>query len=112
MFRLVALSFVFLGSVACTSASHRPIGPKETPVTNTLKPQPSSADAPDPFAASHVLLRDEEWYADGPHQARPPDGVLQAGTRVRLLRVNGSYSVIEMSNGATAHVATGSLTPL
>lgn len=64
------------------------------------------------FRPSHVLIRDEAWYAEGPQQARPPDGVLQAGTRVRLVAHNGSYSVVETVTGQTAHLASGALRAL
>ncbi len=109
MLRCVALCFALLGPVACTSASHSPVRTEQTPSVTSRDPQLKTVPESDPFTASHVLLREEAWYADGPHQSRPPDGVLKVGTRVRLLRNNGSYSVVELSNGRTAYVTTGSL---
>ena len=64
------------------------------------------------FRPSHVLIRDEAWYAEGPQQARPPDGILREGTRVRLVAENGSYSVVETVTGQTAHLASGALQAL
>ena len=49
------------------------------------------------------------YYLGGPQQARPPEGRFKPGTRVRLVRKNGSYSVVQSENGITAHVATGAL---
>jgi hypothetical protein len=49
------------------------------------------------------------YYLTGPQQARPPEGRFKPGTRVRLVRKNGSYSVVQSEYGITAHVATGAL---
>lgn len=112
IWRCVSLCFVLLGLIACTSVPHGPIRAEPIPSPGAIEPE-LRTDAPSgQFVASHVLMRDEAWYADGPQQARPPDGVLLAGTRVRLLQTDGSYSVVEMSGGKTAHVTTGSLKPL
>ena len=52
------------------------------------------------------------YYLGGPQQARPPEGRFKPGTRVRLVRKNGSYSVVQSETGITAHVATGALKPI
>jgi hypothetical protein len=49
------------------------------------------------------------YYLGGPQQARPPESRFKPGTRVQLVRKNGSYSVVQSENGITAHVATGAL---
>ena len=49
------------------------------------------------------------YYLGGPQQARPPEGRFKPGTRVRLVRKNGSYSVVQSENGITGHVTTGAL---
>lgn len=52
------------------------------------------------------------YYLGGPQQARPPEGKFRPGTRVRLIRNAGSYSVVQSETGITAHVSTGVLKPL
>ena len=49
------------------------------------------------------------YYLDGPQQARPPEGKFKSGTRVRLIRNAGSYSVVQSETGITAHVSTAAL---
>ena len=49
------------------------------------------------------------YYLGGPQQARPPEGKFKPGTRVRLIRNSGSYSVVQSQPGITAHVSTGAL---
>ena len=61
---------------------------------------------------SHTVTADTEYYRDGPQQARPADGVLPAGTMVRLLRESGSYSLVETSDRMQVYVASDSLQPL
>jgi hypothetical protein len=61
---------------------------------------------------THVVTADTEYYLDGPQQARPADGVLAAGTRVRLVNESGSYSLVETSDRLRAYVASDSLQPL
>jgi hypothetical protein len=62
--------------------------------------------------ATHVVTADTEYYRDGPQQARPADGVLPAGTLVRLVSDSGSYSLVETSDRMRAYVAGDSLQPL
>ena len=52
------------------------------------------------------------YYLGGPQQARPPEGQFKPGTRVTLVRKNGSYSVVKSETGITAHVATAALKPI
>ena len=52
------------------------------------------------------------YYLGGPQQARPPEGRFKPGTRVRLVRKNSSYSVVQSETGITAHVATAALKPI
>ena len=62
-----------------------------------------------PFTHEIAGLGGVHYYLTGPQQARPPEGKFKPGTRVRLVRKNGSYSVVQSENGITAHVATGAL---
>jgi hypothetical protein len=62
--------------------------------------------------STHTLTADTEYYRDGPQQARPADGVLPAGSRVRLVSEAGSYSLVETSDGLRVYVAGAGLQPL
>ena len=61
---------------------------------------------------THTITADTQYYRDGPQQARPADGVLAAGTRVRLVSESGSYSLVETSDRMRVYVASDSLQPL
>ncbi len=60
-------------------------------------------------AFTHVVATDTDYYESGPAQARPPEGVLEAGTRVRLLQEAGSYIQVETEDGITGYVARDAL---
>jgi len=62
--------------------------------------------------ATHAVTGDTPFYLDGPQQARPADGTLAAGSRVTLVRAEGSYAQVVMPDGRRAYVATDSLKPL
>jgi hypothetical protein len=64
------------------------------------------------LTTTHTITADTEYYRDGPQQARPADGVLAAGTRVRLVSESGSYSLVETSDRMQVYVASDSLQPL
>jgi hypothetical protein len=61
---------------------------------------------------THVLTKDEAYYATSPAQARSPDGTLKAGTKVVLLMPRGSYSQVMTADGKRAYVSTASLKPV
>lgn len=80
-------------------------------------PGPAPADKPAPVkpaqpALTHVVHVDCVYYTDGPQQARPPDGTFKAGTKVKLVREAGSYSLVESAAGVRAYVSTGALAPI
>ncbi len=56
-----------------------------------------------------IQTADEQYYLNGPQQARAPDGSFPKGTRVKLIREAGSYSIVLSESGITAHVTTGCL---
>ena len=59
---------------------------------------------------THVIqTANEQYYLDGPQQARAPDGSFPKGTKVRLIRNTGSYSIVQSEAGTTAHVTSGCL---
>jgi len=51
----------------------------------------------------------EHYYLGGPQQARPPDGKFSEGTKVKLLRSAGSYTMVQSETGIAAYVTTGCL---
>ncbi|NIP86015.1 MAG: hypothetical protein GTO03_10810 [Planctomycetales bacterium] len=59
---------------------------------------------------THALHKPATFYLGGPQQARPPDGTLAAGTKVRILQQAGSYVEIETDSGLRAFVASDALT--
>lgn len=61
---------------------------------------------------THIVAKETAYYRDGPQQARPADGILAAGTRVRLLSEAGSYSLVETPGLGRVYVATDSLQQL
>jgi hypothetical protein len=63
-------------------------------------------------AYTYTVTVDTEYYRDGPQQARPADGTLAAGTKVRLVSESGSYSLVETSDRMQVYVASDSLQPL
>jgi hypothetical protein len=54
---------------------------------------------------THVITTDTAYYTIGPQQARPPDGTLKAGTKVRVVREAGSYCQVETEDGVVGFVA-------
>ena len=67
-------------------------------------PQPPTAPT-----YTHTITVDTEYYTDGPQQARPPDGIMKAGTKVNVVEEAGSYCRVKSEDGVEGHVATGSL---
>ena len=65
-----------------------------------------------PFTHTIAGLGDVHYYLGGPQQARPPEGKFKLGTRVKLVRKSGSYSIAQSETGITAHVATAALKPI
>lgn len=61
---------------------------------------------------THVVGADTAYYRDGPQQARPADGTLVAGTKVRLVSESGSYSLVETPDRLRVYVASDSLKAL
>jgi len=62
------------------------------------------------FVPTHVMTAETAYYTTGPQQGRPPEGKLQTGTRVQVLKADGSYSQVKTDAGVVAFVSTDSLT--
>jgi uncharacterized protein YgiM (DUF1202 family) len=61
---------------------------------------------------THVIIRDTKHYRAGPQQQSPPDGTLKAGTKVKLLSDQGSYSSVVTEDGTETFVSTSDLKKL
>jgi hypothetical protein len=60
---------------------------------------------------THTLNAECAYYLDSPAQARPPDGTWPAGTKVTLVKHEGSYAVVRAADGTQAYVSTAALAP-
>lgn len=58
---------------------------------------------------THVITYDTHYYMSGPQQARPPEGMFKAGTKVELIQDAGSYSLVRSQDGIEAYVSTDAL---
>ena len=58
---------------------------------------------------THTITIDTEYYADGPQQARPPDGTMKAGTKVNVVQEAGSYCRVKSEDGVEVYVAADSV---
>ena len=67
-------------------------------------PQPPTAPT-----FTHAITIDTEYYTDGPQQARPPDGIMKAGTKVTLVEEAGSYCRVKSEDGVEGYITAGSL---
>jgi hypothetical protein len=72
----------------------------------------NGAKSKGPFTHTIAGLGGVHYYLGGPQQARPPEGKFKLGTRVKLVRKAGSYSIVQSETGITAHVATAALKPI
>jgi hypothetical protein len=57
----------------------------------------------------NVLVRQVEYYTSGPQQGRPPDGKFPLGTKVRVLRRTGGYSLVRSDSGVEAYVSSDAI---
>ena len=51
-----------------------------------------------------VVRQESPYYVKGPHQAEPPDGFFQPGTKLLVFGENGSYSRVLSISGIAAHI--------
>ena len=70
----------------------------------------SQSFAPD-VAPEYVVIRDfTPFYRLGPQQGRGPDTTLRAGTRVKLLRQELGFSLVQIEDSRTGYVANENMT--
>jgi NitT/TauT family transport system substrate-binding protein len=60
---------------------------------------------------THTLRAEALYYLGTPQQGRPPEGSFPAGTRVKVLKSDGSHAHVQAEDGTTAWVASDSLKP-
>lgn len=66
--------------------------------------------APD-VAPEYVVIRDfSPFYRLGPQQGRGPDESLRSGTRVKLLRREMGYSLVQLEDSRTGYLANENMT--
>ncbi|MFP6872470.1 MAG: hypothetical protein VCA55_03085, partial [Verrucomicrobiales bacterium] len=98
----LCLSMLFSGcSIGVTETIEFP----EEILKATNSPQKSPATT-ETFT-HRIQSAGEQYYLNGPQQARAPDGSFAKGTRVKLIRTAGSYSLVQSESGITAYVTTG-----
>ena len=89
--------------LGCSADTGTPEPPPQQPAAVSEEQQtPSPSEGPENF--NHVITADTEYYTDGPQQARPPDGTLKAGTKVRVVEEAGSYCRVEGEDGVVGFV--------
>jgi hypothetical protein len=62
----------------------------------------------DPAPASKwtdVLARTTVYYKTGPQQGQPPDGMLNGGTKLRVIHDGGAYIEVETASGVTGWIS-------
>lgn len=63
-------------------------------------------------APEYVVIRDySPFYRLGPQQGRGPDASLQPGTRVKLLRKEMGFSLVQLEDLRTGYMANENLAP-
>jgi hypothetical protein len=106
----------------------KPQAAESSTMTTTKAPPPTStppiaAPAAAPVAVAtttpvpekdltHVLSKDEPYYASSPSQGRPADGTLKAGTKVLVMMPRGSYSQVVTADGKRVYTSTAGLKPI
>jgi hypothetical protein len=72
-------------------------------------PAATQPSGPPAESFTHVLAREAEYYTTGPQQGRPPDGKFPQGTKVRVLRRTGGYSLVRTETGTEAYVSSDTI---
>jgi hypothetical protein len=98
------LLFVLTVALGCSQGSTTPT-PAAIPESNSNK----QAEPAPKKSFTHVVTGDSEYYVGGPQQASPPDGTFATGTKVRLIKNAGSYSIVESATGVQAYVSTDAI---
>ena len=123
----LATTALLTGAICCGCAKDKkepepgPIAAStpSTPLASpTTKPAVAVATTPTPAVTvpekdmTHVLTKDEAFYATSPAQAKKPDGTLKGGTKVVLLMPRGSYAQVMTADGKRVYTSTAVLSPV
>ncbi len=95
--------FPLLLIAALAGCSSEATTPTKTPDSPNQAEQPTATTTTNTFI--HIIATDTEYYTDGPQQARPPDGTLKAGTKVKVVEEAGSYCRVEAEDGIVGFIA-------
>ena len=85
-----------------------PMGCVKDIIKEDRQPQEGSSRQGQEHVA-YKVVEDAPYYADGPQQARPPDGTIAKGTQVKILMDSGSYVLIETTEGLRVYVPRSAL---
>ncbi len=88
------------------------VGCKEQPAEGSGQTDPSEPAKEDVLAKlepsqdfSYVIANKTAYYTGGPQQARPADGEIEAGTKIKVIEDAGSYVLIETESGIKGFVS-------
>lgn len=122
---LLTASFCLFGAIGCSEQPTPAPQPQEA--KKELGPPPSGQsepeiqsdpiELPNPMAGeksvrdlgTKTLSETVDYYSNGPQQASPPDGQIQAGTEVTIIERAGSYTLIETADGIRGYVASSAV---
>ncbi len=97
---------------SCVLGIRKTVPVQEHDEIPTLLNSPETSTDVDGDFTHIIQTAGEQYYLNGPQQAQPPDGTFPKGTRVRLIRDAGSYSIVLSESGVTAHVTSTCLKAL
>lgn len=86
-------------------AEYRPVKIERSQNHKPNKKEQPKAMKPDTDEFSYTVLNDTPYYSAGPQQAGPPDGSFVKGTKLKVIKNAGSYSLVKSSDGIEAYVA-------
>ena len=99
------------GTMTETVATTTPPAPTTKPTATASTPAvaaPALADKD----MTHVLAKDESYYAGMPAAGKAPAGKLKAGTKVIVVMPRGSYSQVMTADGKSVYTSTAALKPV
>jgi hypothetical protein len=117
-----SLSLLLLGgAVVAVGCASKPAPPEMAPATMpaatmpaapALAPVVTALKAPAEKDLTHVLTKDEPYFADMPAAGATPAGTLKEGSKVLVLIPGADYSQVTTDKGVSAYTATDGLKPL
>src|SRR5687768_14403449 len=108
-----------------SDSSDEPTASKSGTVATTMTPparttKPAATTSTPAVAApaladkdmTHVLAKDESYYAGMSAAGKAPAGKLKAGTKVIVVMPRGSYSQVMTADGKSVYTSTAALKPV